>query len=80
MTQLWLRSSSFHEHGSSSGALGFHGSGSSSGALGFHGSGSSSWVCSFSHINVFNCLGVLQVEWNMNYNKHRKVKEYAKLF
>jgi len=38
MTQLRLRSSSFHEHGSSSGAFDFHECGS-----GF---------CSFSHINI----------------------------
>jgi len=51
MTQLQLRSSSFHEHGSSSGALGFHecGFGSGSGAFFFHGSGSG--FCSFSQIN-----------------------------
>jgi len=35
MTQLWLRSSSFHEHGSSSGALGFYECGSGPGALFF---------------------------------------------
>jgi len=38
MTQLRLRSSSFHEHGSSSGTFGFHECGS-----GF---------CWFSHINI----------------------------
>jgi len=47
-----LRSSSFHENGSSSSALGFRKFGS--GALFVHGSG----FCSFSHINIFNCLGV----------------------
>jgi len=55
MTQLWRCSYSFHEHGS--GAHGFHESGS--GAL-FLDSGSS--FCSFSHVNIFNCLNVRQVE------------------
>jgi len=82
MTQLRLRSSSFHEHGSgsSSGALGFHECGSVSGALIFQASGFSSVFCSFSHINIFNCLGVPQVEWKMNYNKYTKLKEYTTLF
>jgi len=82
MTQLRLRSSSFHEHGSgsSSGALGFHECDSVSGSLIFQASGSSSVFCSFSHINIFNCLGVHQVEWKMNYNKYTKLKEYTKLF
>jgi len=31
----------------------------------FHGSSSS--FCSFSHINIFNYLGVPQVEWKMHY-------------
>jgi len=52
MTQFRLRSSSFHEHGSSSGDLGFHECGSGSGALFFHGSGSIFCFCSFSHINI----------------------------
>ena len=30
----------------------------------FHGYSSS--CCSFSHINIFNCLGVPQLEWKMN--------------
>jgi len=49
MTQLRLRSSSFHEHGSSSGAVGFHDSGSSSG------------ICSFSHINILIVLACLKL-------------------
>jgi len=57
MTQLRLRSSSFHKHGSSSGALFFS----------QHGSGSSSGFCSFLHINIFNSFGVPQVEWKMQY-------------
>jgi len=48
MTQL--RSSSYHEHGFSSGALGFYECDSVSGALTFH--GSSSGFCSFSCINI----------------------------
>jgi len=52
MTQLWLRSSSIHEHGSSSGAVGFHECGYDSAALFFHGSSSGSGFCSFSHINI----------------------------
>jgi len=72
MTQLRLRSSSFHEHGS----------GSSSGAVGFHecGSGSRSGFCSFSHISIFIYLGVSQVERKMNYIKYTKLREYTKLF
>ena len=49
MSQLRLRSSSFHEHGSSSGALSFHDSGSSSGFY------------SFSHINVLIVLVCLKL-------------------
>jgi len=45
----------FHEHGS--------GSGIRSSILSYPGSG----VCSFLHINIFNCLGVPQVEWKMKY-------------
>jgi len=54
MTQLLLRSS-FHEHGSSSGGRGLHDCGS-----GF---------CLFSHFIIFNCRGVPQIEWEMNYIK-----------
>jgi len=68
-----------------------HGSGSSSGAWFswvwlrlrssfFHDSGSSSGFCLFSHINIFNCLGVPQVEWKMNDIKYRELSEYTKLF
>jgi len=46
MTQLRLRSSSFHEHGSSSGAFGFHECG-----FGFR---------SFSHINILIVLVFLK--------------------
>jgi len=56
----------FYERDSGSGALGFHECGSGSGARFFHGSGSSSGFCSFLHINIFNCLGVPQVEWEIN--------------
>jgi len=35
----------------------------------FHGSGSTSGFCFFSHINIFNCLCVPQVEWKMKYKK-----------
>jgi len=66
MTQLQLRSSSFLEHGSVS----------SSGALFFHGSD----FCSFSHINIFGCLGVPQVKWKMNYTKCTKLRKHTKLF
>jgi len=69
MTQLRLWSFSDHESGSSSGAVGFHGFSSGSEALFFHGSGSSSGLCAFLHINIFNCLGVPQVEWKMKYMK-----------
>jgi len=48
-TWLQLRSSSFHECGSGSGALFFHGSGSSSG------------FCSFSHTNVLIVLVFLRL-------------------
>jgi len=58
----------------------FNECGSGYGALCFHESGSSSCVLSFAHINVFNCLGVPQVEWKMNYNKYTKVKQYTKIF
>jgi len=33
---------------------------------------------SFSHINIFNCLGAPQVEWKINYTKYTKLKEYTK--
>ena len=56
-----------------SGALGFHES------L-FHGSGSSSGFCSFSQINIFDCLGVPQVKWKMSDIKYTKLREYIKLF
>jgi len=46
------------------------------GALVFQSSG----FCSFSHINIFSCLGVPQVEWKMNYIKYTKLREYTKLF
>jgi len=49
MTQLQLRRSSFHKHGSSSGILGFHECGPGSEALFFH--GSNSGFSSFSHIS-----------------------------
>jgi len=55
MTQLRLRSSSFHEHGSSSGALGLHEHGS--GALFFRGSG----FWSFLHINILIVFGFLKL-------------------
>ena len=61
MSQLRLRSSSFHEHSSSSGALGFHECGSSSGALFFHDSGSISGFYSFSHINILIVLVCLKL-------------------
>ena len=56
MSQLQLRSSSFHEHCSSFRALGFLECGS--GALFFHGSGSNSGFYSFSHyiLIVLVCL------------------------
>jgi len=59
MTQLWLQSSSFHEHGSdsSSGALGFHDCDSSSRALFFHVSS----FCSFSHMNMLIVLVCLKL-------------------
>ena len=57
MTQLRLRSSSFHEHGSSSGTLGLHEHGS--GALFFHGSG----FWSFLHINILIVFGFLKLNW-----------------
>ena len=65
MTQLRLRSSSVHERGSGSrsGAVTFHEWDSGSRALFFH--GSSSGFFSFSHINIFNCLFVPQVEWKI---------------
>jgi len=34
--------------------------------------------CSFSHINIFNSLGVPQVEWKISYNKYTKLRECAK--
>jgi len=46
----------------------------------FHGSGSSFGFCSFSHINIFICLRVPQVEWKINYIKYTKLSEYTKLF
>ena len=61
MSQLRLRSSSFHEHGSSSGGLGFHECGSSSGALFFHDSGSTSGFYSFLHINILIVLVCLKL-------------------
>ena len=69
MTQLRLRSSSVDESGpgSSSGVVGFH-----DWSFFFHGSGSSSGFCSSSHINIFNWLGVPQVEWKMKYIKYTK--------
>jgi len=74
MTQLRLRSSSFHENGSGScsGAFGFYQC--RSGALFFRGSG----FDSFSQINIFNCRGVPQVEWKMNYSKPRFIRISAK--
>ena len=57
MWHLWLRSSSFHEHGPSSGDLGFHKCGSGSGALSFHGSG----FCSSSHIKFLIVLMYLKL-------------------
>jgi len=51
----------FHEHGSSTGALGFYECGFSSGALFLHGSGSSSGFCSFSHINILIVLVCLNL-------------------
>jgi len=80
MAQLRLRSSSFHEQGSSSGALGVHERGSGSGAVFFHDSGSSSGFDSFSHINTLNCLGVPQVEWKINEIKYSKPGENTKHF
>ena len=53
-------SGAVHERGSSSGAHGFYDCGSGSGALFYH--GSSFDFCSFSHIKIFNWLGVPQVE------------------
>jgi len=35
----------------------------------FHEHGSGSSFCSLSHINIFNCLCVPQIEWKMNYAK-----------
>jgi len=46
----------------------------------FHGSDSSFGFCSFSQINIFDCLRVPQVEWKMNYIKYTKLNEYTKLF
>ena len=74
MTQLRLRSSSIHEHGSRT--CGFHDCGSNSRALFFHGSS----FCSFSQINIFNCLGVPQIEWKMNYNQVHKTKRTHQTF
>jgi len=61
LSQLRLRTCSFHEHGSSSGALGFHQCGSGSGALFFHGSDSSTGFYSFSHINILIVLVCLKL-------------------
>jgi len=68
------RSSSFHEHGSSSGALGFHECGSGSGALFFLGSDSSCSFCSFSLINisiVFVCFK-LNGTWNISSTQNQE--------
>jgi len=67
----------FYEHGCSSRALGFHECGSSSRAVFFNGGSS---FCLFSQINIFNCLGVPQVESKMNQIKYTKLSEYTKLF
>jgi len=61
MSKLRLRSSSFHEHGSSSGALGFHKCGPGSGGLFFHDPGSSSGFYSLSHINIVIALVCLKL-------------------
>jgi len=78
MTQLRLRSSSFHKHGSgsTSGALGFHECVFRSGALFFRGSGFSS----FSHINILIVLACLKLEWKMNQSKCTKLREHTKHF
>jgi len=34
----------------------------------------------FYYCDVFNCLGVPQVPWKINYIKYKKLKEYPKLF
>jgi len=77
MTQFWLRSSSFHEHGSSSGAPGFDECGSGSGALFFH--GSSSGFCSFSHINILIVIVCLKLngKWSKS---SAQLREYTKSF
>jgi len=65
--------------GFSSGAFGLHECGFGSGAPIFYGFGSvsSSVFYSFSQINIFNCLGVPQVDWKMNYIKYTKLREYS---
>ena len=72
MTQLWHRSSSFHEHGSSSWALGFHECGSSSGALLFHGS----VFLSFSHILILIVLVCLSWIENEIYQVQKAKRIY----
>jgi len=45
-----------------------------------HGSGYSSGFCSFSHINIFNCRGVPQVEWKMKLYQAHKTKNIPNFF
>jgi len=67
MTELWLWSSSFHEHGSSPGALGFDKCGCGSGALLFMAPNPAPASVRFhTLIQYFNCHGVPQVEWKVN--------------
>jgi len=68
----------FHEHGSSTGALGFHECGS--GALFLHGSGSSSGFCSFSHINILIVLVCLKLNRKWIQIKYTRSEEYTKPF
>jgi len=67
MTELLLRSSPFHEHGSSSGALGFDKCGSGSVALLFMAPNPAPASVRFhTLIQHFNCYGVPHVEWKVN--------------
>jgi len=78
MTELRIRSSSFHEHGSSSGALGFDKCGSGSGALLFMAPNPAPASVRFNTLLQYvNCHGVPHVEWKVNlYQLHRTKRIY----
>jgi len=79
MSQLRLRTSSFHENGSSSGALGFHECGYGSGALFFNDSGSISGIYSFSHINILIVLVCLKLHGKLIKSSTRNQENILKI-